>query len=287
MPNQQPRTFFELFKVGVLELEPIVGKQQARISVEALILVVFSLKKSEFISLFSEKIPNVPYDAYKKLFNRLKTGEPLAYVLGETLFMGQRYVLEPGVLIPRIETEGLVERVVSFFSKNHNQRGTLFELGIGSGVVSIEVARRFPDVSVLGWDISEIAYNVAQKNLSNQNLSNVSFFCGDFFQNSQDSFMKEPPVVFVSNPPYIPSSDVLELDASVRNFEPHLALDGGYDGLTFYKRLFGYSNYFDAMFFEIGFDLKSGLEIALRNFKGTYCFENDSFGQDRYLILYR
>lgn len=285
MPDHGSFTFFSLLKQGVLDLEDALGNREARVTVEAVLLHVFSMSKAQLVASFSENASMPLVEQFFLCVKRLQNEEPLAYVLGEAFFMGNRYRVKPGVLIPRPETEGLVERVVSYFQTHGFDSGTIFELGTGSGIISLEVGRRLPGCRVLGWDISESAATLSEENRMLQGCDNVQFFCGDFFEQDLKPFVKTGPVVIVSNPPYIPSADVLDLSRAVRDFEPHLALDGGEDGAVFYQKLMPYLSLCSAMFFEIGYDLRPALENLYRHVRCRMAFEKDFAGLDRYFVV--
>ncbi len=174
-------------------------------------------------------------DAMDVAVQRLAKGEPLAYVLGEWDFYGLKFVVTPDVLIPRDDTCALAEiaiRQALFLDKAPR----ILDLCTGSGCIGLAMAARVKDAKVTLADLSRSALAVAKKNVTNHRMSGrVSCV--------QVDAMKEPPAflgkfdMIVSNPPYVTSSEMEELDASVKNFEPHMALWGGADGLDFYRAI--------------------------------------------------
>lgn len=171
------------------------------------------------------------------LVSRYMQGEPLAYLIGEWEFYGLPLTLTKEVLIPRPDTEVLVEKALNFCRKNAPCR--VLDLCAGSGCIGLAMASQLPEVRVVLGDLSEGALRVCRENTRRNKLS------------GRVSTMKlnaaAPPSpnlgtvdLIVSNPPYIPSADVDTLDVSVKDFEPHMALDGGGDGLDFYRSIATY-----------------------------------------------
>ena len=170
-----------------------------------------------------------------QLATRLLTGEPLAYVLGEWEFYGLKLAIDRNVLIPRDDTCAVTELAIrqGLFLENNPR---ILDLCTGSGCIGLAVATRVPDAKVTLADISRDALQVAKKNVTAHKLSSrVSCV--------QANALEKPPAflgkfdLIVSNPPYITTEEMGELDASVAEYEPHLALHGGADGLDFYRAI--------------------------------------------------
>ncbi|MBP3436779.1 MAG: peptide chain release factor N(5)-glutamine methyltransferase [Clostridia bacterium] len=207
--------------------------------------------------------------------------EPLQYILGETGFYGEAFSVSPACLIPRADTEILVEEAIRRLPK-----GALFaDLGTGSGCIALSVLRHRPDTSAIAVDISRDALDIAKKNAVRLGLSErIRFLEADLLSPSPLSLVKEADAI-LSNPPYI-RQGVLEDLAPELSFEPLSALNGGRDGLLFYKAIL--SSYFPSLFlFEIGFDQGQAL-FALGKEKGyTPALKKDLGGNDRVVILTR
>lgn len=172
----------------------------------------------------------------QELIERRKNDEPLAYVLGEWEFMGLPIKVEPGVLIPRPDTELLCEKALELLRAKQDPGRRVLDMCCGSGCIGIALARMKRDVRVILADNSQKALRAARSNcLRNSVTQNTTVLEADA--------MKEPPMLLgkfdliVSNPPYIPSFEVLTLDRSVKDYEPYEALDGGPDGLDFYRAM--------------------------------------------------
>ncbi len=162
--------------------------------------------------------------------NRLKTGEPLAYITGKRSFYGLDFIITPDVLVPRPETELLVEEALNWLEANPSKRNAV-DVGTGSGIIAISLVDRFPDLKMTGIDVSPMALNVATENARYHNLQDrIQWVENDLLSEIDDRFD-----LIVANLPYIPTQTLKDLD--VANHEPRLALDGGPDGLQVINRL--------------------------------------------------
>ena len=193
-------------------------------------------------------------DDYNKLIERRTNHEPTAYILGHREFMDLDLIVNEDVLIPRPETEVLVESVIDHLNDNTGII-KIADIGTGSGAIAISLAKSLSGAAVEAVDISEKAINVARLNIGKYNLlGRITVHLGDLLSPLNGKKFN----AIVSNPPYIPSRVIDTLQAEVKDYEPSTALDGGMDGLDFYRRLFSESPKFliDGGFLavEIGFD---------------------------------
>jgi release factor glutamine methyltransferase len=201
------------------------------------------------------------------LKRRLK-GEPLEYILGHTEFMGLEFAVNSDVLIPRPDTEVLVETVLNFIANSPDcrfQKPRILELGTGSGCIAISLAKRLSEADIVATDVSQAALDVAESNAHQNSVEgNISFFLSDLFGSPRIAAEKFD--LIVSNPPYIKKNVIPALAAEIQH-EPRLALDGGEDGLDFYRRIFRESPKHlkpgGSLILEIGFDQKEELEKIL------------------------
>ena len=278
-------SYISLLKEGCRILNPLLG-QLSKPYVEAMLLDVVGVSREEFLCRLREECSDVLVHSFFEKIRRLESGEPLAYILGKTDFLGTEYFVSPGVLIPRPETEQLVCLVEDVFKRKQWSQGTVFELGYGSGVISLELAKRLPKSTFFGWDISEMAHQVGSENYRRSGVSNVTFYHEDFFSEKAlwRSF-NDRPVVIVSNPPYIQTKIIDSLDKSVRDYEPFEALCGGDDGLDYYRRFKQCLPHCDVMVFEIGYDLREDLVKVFQDVDWTLSFEKDFSGLDRFMVL--
>ncbi len=171
----------------------------------------------------------------QSMLQRRLQGEPVAYLVGEWEFFGLPLMITPDVLIPRDDTQVLAEQAISYLNTCSGGVRVL-DLCTGSGCVGLAVASQIPECRVVLADLSVAALRVARTNVRMNHLQSRTAVM-------QADALAPPPSSFdgfqciVSNPPYIPSSDIAELDVSVKDYEPHMALDGGSDGLDFYRAI--------------------------------------------------
>jgi release factor glutamine methyltransferase len=181
-------------------------------------------------------VPEEAWTRLRDLITRRVQGEPLQYLTGEKEFYGLVFQVAPGVLIPRPETEILVEKALALI-ENHSRPGVRFaDIGAGSGCIAISIAHEFP--SALGWavDISEAALRIARENAIRHKVSDRILLARS---NLLDCFPPNEIFDFVlCNPPYVALRDSDSLPSEVRDYEPHEALFGGESGLDFYRKLF-------------------------------------------------
>ncbi len=250
-----------------------------------------SLKSADFLpETVSEKIVRV--------IDRLIEGEPLQYILGETWFCGLKIKLNKNVLIPRPETEELVEWIIqSLTGLNLSGRSssleevtlTILDIGTGSGCIAIALKKLLPQVEVFGLDISIEALAIAKQNAL-LNKVNIQFVQGDILNVDSQSLTKSIPIQFdliVSNPPYILPSEIKDMRRNVLEHEPHLALFvSENDPLQYYKAIIGFARKYlrqeGVLFLEI--NESRGIELlALLQEQGFNALEikKDISGKDR------
>lgn len=170
---------------------------------------------------------------FRELIDRRAARAPLQHILGYAWFMGLKFDVSPLVLIPRPDTEVLCEAVLEH-EKARDMR--VLDLGTGSGCIAISLKKLGGFKSITASDISAVALELAQKNAA-KNCVDIDFVQSDLFENilGYDSIDAEGFDIIVSNPPYIPGATIDTLSPEVRDHDPHLALDGGVDGLKFYR----------------------------------------------------
>lgn len=217
-------------------------------------------------------------------------GKPIQYIKGIENFFGRDFKVNEDVLIPRYETEELVEnilyRIDDYFAEY--QSITLCDVGTGSGAIATSLALEEPRLKVFATDISLKAVTVAKDNAKNLG-ANIEFMVGDMLEPLLENEIKVD--IFVSNPPYIPQEQ--EIEAMVKDNEPHVALFGGNDGLYFYRKIFqGVEPLLQEralLAFEMGFDQRELMEAALQEYFPNDPHEiiKDINGKDRMLFIYR
>lgn len=224
-----------------------------------------TLKKSkEYIMIYDNKeITREERDLFVKNVKRLILGEPLQYVMGYQEFMKLKFLVNRNVLIPRQDTEILVEEVIKIAEKIENPE--ILDLCTGSGAIAVSIAKYCKDARITAVDISEKAIEIAKKNAKfNGVLSKIEFIESDMFK----KLKKRKFDIIVSNPPYIPTNEILKLSKDVQN-EPKLALDGGKTGLDFYEKIAKdgdkYLNNQGFICLEIGYDQKIKVKTILES----------------------
>ena len=176
------------------------------------------------------------WERTESLFRRRALHEPLQYLVGAQSFRGRDFLVNPNVLIPRPETELIIEEVLA--SRFSAEPCLMVDMGTGSGCLAVSLALDCPDATVLATDCSAPALQVARENAQRHGvLQRISFFRGDCLEPLADLAFAGKISVIVSNPPYIPADQLDRLPREVRAFEPLPALDGGLNGLEFYDRL--------------------------------------------------
>ena len=260
----------------------------SRIAAELLAARLLKCGRGFLVSSMDKVVPETHLEAMRRGMVRLANGEPVQHVLGEWDFRKLTLKCDGRALIPRPETEDLVERVLKHLKSVYGDTGAevpfVVDVGTGSGCIILSLAKEFGKGVFLGTDISAEAISLARENATKCGLDgSVKLAVAD----GLDDFDPESVDVIVSNPPYITTADCETLDPRVKDYEPRNALDGGVSGLDFYERFIGDAMNVlkpgGALFFEIG----DGQGDALRALFESYGFtdikiEKDFSGHDRY-----
>ncbi len=215
---------------------------------------------------------------YKKLLNKY----PIQYLIGYVNFYGYKINVNEDVLIPRYETEYLIEKTINYYKKYFDKKVDILDIGTGSGAISIVLKKKI-DSNITACDISKKALEVANNNAKENNVD-INFIESDIFNNIEGKFD-----IIISNPPYI-SKDEIIMD-SVDKYEPHLALYAEESGLYFYRRIIEESSKYlkdkYIIAFEIGYwEAPYILDIINKNLKEvSISVEKDLSGKDRYIFI--
>ena len=216
----------EILQWAIAEL----GKEN-RMEAELLLCHVLDTNRALLLAHDTDSIGADKAEAYRTLVARRKAGEPFQYLLGSANFMGLDFIVTPDVLIPRFDTERLVEKALELLQPI--AQPIVLDVCTGSGAIAVAISHYKPDAAVYAGDISEVALKVAEQN--NQCLNtHVSFRQGNLLEPFDD--LNGTVHLLISNPPYITTQEMQELPIDVQQ-EPHLALWGGEDGLDFYRIL--------------------------------------------------
>lgn len=208
--------------------------------------------------------------------------EPLQYITGEVEFRGRGFMVGPGVLIPRPETELLVDEAVKILKECRADKPLFLDLCTGSGCVAVSLAMEFHSACVLATDVSDEALETTIKNaLIHDVIEELECLKGDIFEAVEDHPLKGAFDIIVSNPPYIKTSDICGLAEEVSAFEPHVALDGGKDGLRFIRKIIKDAHLYlkpgASLLMEIGFGQRAAV---LELFKKSGLYEDLRFVKD-------
>ena len=205
------------------------GIESPRLSIELLLAHVLKKKRLQLYLEFEREVAESTLEVLRGLVKRRVAGEPLQYITGEAEFCGLKLAVDRRVLIPRPETEILVEIVAA------RQPATVVDVGTGSGCIALALAHRLPNAEVIATDLSSDALAVAQANAARYPCKNFTrFLQGELLCALPDSFTAD---AIVSNPPYIASGELAQLPREVKDFEPEQALVAGADGLDVIRRL--------------------------------------------------
>ena len=224
---------------------------------------------------------------FEEGMERILNNEPMNYVLGYSYFYGYRFIVNDGVLIPRPETEELVGLILSKYDEYYKGRNIdLCDVGTGSGAIAIALKKEEDKLNVYASDISQDALKVAQENAKNNDCQ-ITFLEGSMLEPYIENGIKVD--ILVSNPPYIKTVETIE--ASVYDYEPHVALFGGEDGLKFYREILKSADQIlrenGLIFFEMGYDLKESLTTLAKTYFPEAQIEvyKDINGKDRMMMI--
>lgn len=256
---------------------------------DAEILLAYVLKKdrSYLISHSEEVLSEDHLKAFYELLGERKNGKPIAYITNEKEFFGRSFFVDERVLIPRPETEEIVEDVIEF-AKKHPDVKTIIDLGTGSGAIAISLAQELPNHQIIALEISPDALEVAQKNHKSFPCKNLQFIESNLFTSYQPT---SEPVAILANLPYIGTETNRFISEETEKYEPHLALFGGQDGLELYRKTWRQIKEkklnLAALFMEIGFSQVESISKEAREAFPEYHFEikNDLAGLPRTAVL--
>lgn len=252
------------------------GNIKARILLE----YILKLSKEKIVSNPNIEVSDNNVESYLNKINDIKNGMPIQYITNKQEFMKLNFYVDKNVLIPQPDTEILVEKAIEICN-NHGNDIKILDLCTGSGAIGISIAKNIKNAKVYATDIKNTVIDIAKQNAKQNNVDNIEFIVSDMFENIQEKDFD----IIVSNPPYIETDVIKTLPTEVRN-EPIIALDGGKDGLKFYKIILSeYKKYLKKdgyLLLEIGYNqAKSVGELINLN----YSIIKDLAGNDRVIII--
>ena len=256
------------------------GKDKTdNIDCEVLLCEVLKVKKAFLYTHPEQRLTEAQLTNYQKLINLRSQGIPVAYLTGHKEFWSLNLQVSPATLIPRADTEILVEQTLGKLKNKKNAK--ILELGTGSGAIAIAIAKMRPDVTITACDICEEALAIARNNAKLLAVDNINFILSDWFTNISTNGFD----AIISNPPYIAADDPHLSQGDIK-FEPSRALVSGNDGLESLKHIISYSKKFLAtdgfIILEHGYDQRNDVEklLKLHGFQNIICFK-DLGGNDR------
>ena len=276
-------TIMEAIKKGMIELK---NSNIESPKLKSRLLMQFTLNKPRQYVIVND-MKELNKDEEKKYFDailKMRKGIPLEHITHQKEFMKLNFFVDENVLIPRQDTEILVEEVIKIAQKINAKK--ILDLCTGSGAIAVSLAKYLPETEITAIDISNEALKIAKKNAINNEVENqITFISSDMFTNLND----EKFDIIVSNPPYIKRNAIESLDEEVKK-EPYIALDGGEDGLYFYRKIikesYQYLKYGGYLCLEIGFDQKRDVIELIENeekFDNTYS-KKDLYDNDRIVV---
>ncbi|MFC5471599.1 peptide chain release factor N(5)-glutamine methyltransferase [Cohnella suwonensis] len=292
-------TLREAWRSGAARLRQ-AGVEEADADAELLLLYLLGIGKTEWLRDMREPFPHHHLARWESLLAKREKGVPVQYVIGDQHFYGRAFEVTEAVLIPRPETELLAEAVLRLGDELFGGPGeggpVVLDVGTGSGALSVTLAAERPEWRVIASDLSKDALAVAKRNAANLGVGDkVTFAQGDLLTPFLAGAGGDYPAIdiLVSNPPYIPSADIEELQREVRDHEPRLALDGGEDGLNPYRAMAGQLSGLERLprvvAWEVGAGQAEDVAGLLRSaakWDDVY-FVKDYAGIDRHVIAIR
>jgi release factor glutamine methyltransferase len=247
--------------------------ESPRLQTELLLAHLLKLPRMKLYLNFDRVLTAAETDALRELVLRRSRREPLQHIVGSTSFCGWEITVNRHALIPRPETELLAEAGWLFLAGGRTPPATALDFGTGTGCLAIALAAKCPDARITALDVSPEALALARENAAkNQVAGRIEFLAGDGF-----AALGGGPRQFdliISNPPYIPTAEIATLEPEVRDFDPRAALDGGADGLDFYRRLAA----------QAGAFLNTGGKLMLEFGDGQAAALKKIFGDEKWIV---
>lgn len=276
-------TIYQAIKKGMIDLK-VKNIEEPKLKARILMQYILNKERQYILVHDNEELTKEQLEKYFLGIKKIASGIPLQHITNLQEFMKLNFYVDENVLIPRPDTEILVEEVIKISTKVRAKK--ILDLCTGSGAIAVSLAKYLENVQITAVDISSKALQVAIRNAKNNNVEEkITFIESDLFTD----IAKEKYDIIVSNPPYIKSNVIPNLDEEVRK-EPYIALNGGLDGLNFYKKIikdgYEYLKYKGYLCLEIGYDQKEEVEQIIKNdgkYFNTYS-KKDLYGNDRIIV---
>jgi release factor glutamine methyltransferase len=261
-----------------------------RLTIEILLAHVLGVGRIDLYLAFDKPLHADELTLLKSLIKRRIQREPVAYITSKKEFFGLEFDVTPDVLIPRPETEFLVEETLKYIPQNVDFAPLkILDMGTGSGAIIVSLSKNRPEHLFFASDVSFPALNIASANARKHGINNICFFAGDWFKPIAKTRIFFD--IIISNPPYIPVNDIAHLAPEITQYEPTKALGGGADGMDALRKLIdeapAYLNPKGMMLLEIGHDQREKVQKAVANspYFELVKFITDYGGHDRVAIL--
>ena len=281
-------TIREIFNTYMEELSHI--SDTPKLDIEILLSKALGDVDRLYIHLnLHKELTKEQLDSFNEMIQDRLKGRPIAYIVNNREFMGLDFYVEEGVLIPRPDTEPLVEEVIELVKGKENLK--IVDIGTGSGAITVSLAKYIKDCQVYSLDISDKALSIGLKNaISNEVEDKINFIKSNIFSGIEDKGLELD--VIVSNPPYIRRADINTLHTQVKDYEPYIALEGGEDGLNFYRDITRESVKYlkdkGILAFEVGHDQAEDVSEILKHNGYTNIYtKKDLQGIDRVVIGFK
>ncbi|MBI4535230.1 MAG: peptide chain release factor N(5)-glutamine methyltransferase [Ignavibacteriae bacterium] len=265
------------------------GFDEARLHVELLLAKVLGYSRIQIYTNFDKPLDQSELAEFKTLLQRRMSHEPLQYIIGETEFMGLPLFVNPSVLIPRPETEQLVEKVLEAIRSVDSDGLEILDIGTGSGNIPVALSKFAPNVFVTSIDVSDEALQTAAVNVTRNKADRITLMKADVFS---DFLPGKQFDLIVSNPPYISVEEFSLLQPEIKDFEPRIATTDDADGYRFVRRISQFSsrrlNYGGLMLMEIAYNQAREAQkiVAQAGLHGIQIFQDHS-GNPRILMARR
>jgi release factor glutamine methyltransferase len=247
------------------------GIESPRTNAELLLADIIGCKRLDLYLLFERPLSEIEIQRYREYLKRRGSFEPLQYILGKVEFYGLELKINRSVLIPRPETELLIENIINQFSKEKKLK--ILDVGCGSGNISIALAIHLDSADILTTDISEEALQLAQENAERHNVSNkIKFLIHNILLNDLNNFPEFD--IIVSNPPYVSKQNFSSLQKEIKDFEPRIAVTDESDGYTFYTAIAKKASTKLAAKGKLFFEIAQGQSAEVRKIMEQNNFDN-------------
>jgi release factor glutamine methyltransferase len=269
-------TVLEVIKLSTEYLQK-KGVESPRANAEILLAEILKGRRLELYLSFDKPLAENEVQIYREAIRKRGLRIPFQYIVGNVEFYGLKLIVNESVLIPRPETELLVEKIINESDKSANLK--ILDIGSGSGNISLSIAKNLPSSKIVSIDISENALAVANQNAELNSLQErVEFKLFDIMKDDLNSLGKYD--LIVSNPPYVSENDYENLEPELKNYEPKIALSDNSDGISFYKRIIELSDQILSKPGKIYFELGMGQSKQVQNLFEQKWFSNITVTKD-------